>query len=214
MKVFIDFDDVIFNTKKFKRDLIRVFLRNGVTRQEFDNSYYTFQKRAQEWGQYYDPKKQIKVLKKKFYIDQKKLEKDIDELMSDLSAYVFPDVYNFISYFPKRDLFLITYGHVRHQLKKIRRCGINKCFREILIAKRNKIDVIIETCKEHNFKEKEEIIFIDDRPEQLERAEGIKRNITTFRICRPEGRYSDLLCLDKDYEVKNLKQALRILKEK
>jgi len=214
MKIFIDFDDVLFNAKKFKKDLIGVFKKNGITRQEFDNSYYTFQKVAQVEGKYYDPKKQVKVLKKRFEIDTKKLEKDLDKFLKDLKKYVFPDVFDFLSNFSKKDLFLITYGHVRFQKKKIRNSGTNKFFKKILISKDNKINIVLETCKKYGFSpEKESIIIIDDRPEQIEKTEKIRKKIITFRMCRPEGRYSDLLCIDKDWEVKNLKEVSKIIKK-
>lgn len=59
----------------------------------------------------------------------------------------------------------------------------------------------------------EPLILIDDRPDQLETAKKRKKSILTFRLCRPQGRYSDLICLEKDYEVTNLKKILKILKE-
>ena len=213
MKVFIDFDDVIFNAKRFKEDLIRVFLKNGITRSEFENSYYTFQKRAQEWGQHYDPKKQILVLRKKNKIDSKKLNKDLDVFMSNLKGYVFSDAYDFMKVFSKKDLFLITYGHVKFQMKKIESSGVEKYFEKVLVTKNNKIDEIMKMCRKCKFPSEEKIILIDDRPEQLEKAEKEKKSILTFRLCRPEGRYSDLICADKDYEAKNLKEVEKILEK-
>jgi hypothetical protein len=31
-------------------------------------------------------------------------------------------------------------------------------------------------------------------------------------MCRPEGRYSNLICVDKDWEVKNFKEIAKIIK--
>lgn len=212
MKIFVDFDDVIFNAKRFKKDLIKVFLKNGISKSEFNNSYYTFQKRAQEFGQYYNPKKQVEVLRRKNKIDGKKLNRDLDDLLVDLRKYVFPDVENFLKKFYKKDLFLITYGHVVFQMKKIKRAGLQKKFNRVLITKDNKIDKIIKFSKEREFSPKEKIILIDDRPEQLEKAKKKSKSIITFRICRPEGRYSDLICMEKDWEVKNLRSVFGVLK--
>jgi len=211
MKIFIDFDDVIFYTKKFKNDLISIFLKNGVTRQEFENSYYTFQKKAQARGEYYDPKKQIQVLKKRNQIDQRKLSRDIDKFLKSLEKYVFSDVLNFLSHFPKKDLYLITYGHEIFQMKKIKGAGIKKYFKRIIVSKNNKLAIILETAQKDKFSPGEKMILIDDRPEQLERVEQRKKSVITFHMCRPQGRYSDLICADKDYEVKNLKEILSII---
>lgn len=214
MKIFVDFDDVIFNARKFKEDLIHIFLKHGITRRDFENSYYTYSKRAQEFGKYYNPKDQINVLKKKNSIDHKKLNKDIDNFMKDLRVYVFDDFYEFVSAFSKKDLFIITYGHKKFQLAKIRGAKVGRYFREILISKDNKINIVSSVIKKYKFSPgKEDIILIDDRPEQIERTEKKGRKIRTFRMCRPEGRYSDLICLDKDWEVKNLKEAGMIIKK-
>ena len=90
---------------------------------------------------------------------------------------------------------------------------MEKYFNQVLVTKKNKIDKIMEIVKKLNFFNNESVILIDDRPEQLERAEEKKNMITTFRMCRPEGRYSDLICMDKDYEVKNLGEVARIIKK-
>lgn len=214
MKVFIDFDDVIFNAKRFKHDLIRIFLKNGITRSEFDSSYYTFLKKDQDRGKYYDPKSQIRVLRRRSLINHKKLDLEVDALMENLEGYVFPDVPDFLNNFSKKDLFLITYGHVKFQKNKIKGAGIGKYFQKTIISKNNKADDILETVKKIKLSAEEGIILIDDRPDQIERAKRRNKKITAFRMCRKEGRYSDLICLRKDYEVKNLKEALKIIKDK
>jgi FMN phosphatase YigB (HAD superfamily) len=214
MKVFIDFDDVIFNAKRFKNDLIKVFLENGITRSEFDNSYYTFAKKDQDRGKYYDPKSQIQVLRRRRQINHKKLNLKIDDLMGNLERYVFPDVAYFLGNFSKKDLFLITYGHVRFQKNKIKGSGIGKYFRKTIVSKKNKIDDILKIAGKIKLFPEEDIILIDDRPEQIEEVEKRKKKVTTFRMCRKEGRYSDLICLKRDYEVRNLREALKIIKKK
>ncbi len=213
MKVFIDFDDVIFNAKKFKNDLIKIFLKNGITKSEFENSYYTFAKKDQDRRKYYDPKSQIQVLRRRRQINQKKLNLEIDALMKNLEKYVFLDVRDFLDNFPKKDLFLLTYGHVKFQKNKIKGAGIGKYFRKTIISRDNKADDILETAKKIKLPAEEEIILIDDRPEQIERAKRRKKKITAFRMCRKEGRYSDLICFHKDYEVKTLMGVLKIIKK-
>jgi len=213
MKIFIDFDDVIFHAKKFRRDLIGVFRKHGITNQEYENSYYSFKINSKRPGDYYDPKKQIKLLKKRFSIDNAALTKDIDIFLSDLSKYIFPDVYDFLQLFSKNDLFLITYGHPSFQRKKIRNSGIKKYFNKVIVCTGKKINTINEICDEYGISQlTEDVLLIDDHPEQIEMAEKEKM-IRTFHMCRREGRYSDLLCIDKDWEVKNLNEVLKIIKQ-
>lgn len=213
MKIFVDFDDVIFNAKKFKEDLIRVFVRHGITRHEFENSYYTFQKKAQLEGKYYDPKKQIEVLRRRNNIDHLELDRDLDAFMADLGKYVFPDACKFLESYKKKDLYLITYGHVKFQQAKIRGSGLRKYFRRVVISKDDKINIIKKTISRDNFSRGERVILIDDRPEQIEKVEAVRKSVVTFHMCRPEGRYSDLICTAMDYEVKSLKEAAEIIKK-
>ncbi|MFZ2193748.1 MAG: hypothetical protein WAV31_05890, partial [Candidatus Moraniibacteriota bacterium] len=77
MKLFIDFDDVLFNAKKFKTDLINIFIKNGVSKLEFENSYYSFRKKDQALGKYYDLKKQISALKKIKRLNHEKLANEL-----------------------------------------------------------------------------------------------------------------------------------------
>ena len=213
MKIFLDFDDVVFNAKKFKEDLIKIFLKNGISRSEFENSYYTFAKRAQEWGQYYDPKDQVKVLKRRDSINNKKLQKDIQRMMQDLSGYVFKDCHAFLKLFRKEDLYLITYGHIKFQKKKIKGSKIGRFFNGIIVSKGNKIDDIMRVIKKDEFPRDEEIIYIEDRPEQVEQAKKKTKRVIALHMCRPEGRYSNLACEYKDFEVKSLRETVKIVKK-
>lgn len=214
MKIFIDFDDVIFNAKKFRKDLIGIFGKHGITKQEFESSYYSFGKKEEMRGKYYDPRRQIKVLKKKYVVNNERLKKDLDAFLKDLRGYIFPDVRDFLDNFEKKNLFLITYGHAQFQKKKIVNSGMSRCFNKILICRGNKVDIINDVCKKRGITPGEEdILLIDDHPEQIAEAERVRRLIKTFHMCRPQGRFSDLICLEKDYEVRNLKEVLKIIKK-
>lgn len=214
MKIFLDFDDVIFNAKKFRNDLIKVFNKHGITKQEFERSYYAFNRKERAGGEPYDPKSQINVLRKKYAINNAEFRRDVDAFLRDLSRYIFPDVEKFLQSFKKNDLFLITYGHERFQKKKIKNSKIDKYFRKVLVCRDDKISVIMDICRQYGFSpDKEDIILIDDHPEQIEETEKKERIIKTFHMCRPQGRFSDLICLEKDFEVNNLRKALRIIRD-
>jgi FMN phosphatase YigB (HAD superfamily) len=213
MKIFLDFDDVIFNAKRFKKDMINVFFRNGVTKKEFDNSYYTFRKKGRSLVRYYSFKKQIARLGSQKNIDAEKLKSELNSFFGDLKKYVFSDVEPFLSNFSKKDLHLITYGQVDFQGIKIRGTGLRKRFNQIIITKNKKADDMVGLAKRKKFSPKENIIFIDDHPEQIERAMKVRKKIVTFRLRRKEGRYSDLPCPHKDFEKKNLREVLGVIKK-
>ena len=213
MKLFIDFDDVLFNAKKFKTDLINIFIKNGVSKLEFENSYYSFRKKDQALGKYYDLKKQISALKKIKRLDHEKLANELADFTANLESYVFSDVKIFLEKFPKKDLFLVTYGHEKFQKLKIKNSDLKKYFSQIIITKNYKADDIEDVSKKQKFSLDEKIILIDDRPDQIEKVKEQNEKVVTFRLRRKEGRYKDLICKNTDYEIKNLKEALKIIEE-
>jgi hypothetical protein len=213
MKIFIDFDDAIFNTKKFKQDLIGIFKRHGVTEREFKDTYYTFSVKSQSQGRHYDLDLQIKALEESQGVDGKKLKTAVDKFMNNLDAYVFPDVKKFLQKFSRKDLFILSYGQPKFQKSKIRGTGIEKMASRIFITKRKKINVILELARKYAFSKKETILLIDDHPDQFELSEKAKGRIMTLHLCRKEGRYRDLPCERRDYVTKDLMGVAKIIKK-
>jgi FMN phosphatase YigB (HAD superfamily) len=181
MKFFIDFDDVLFNTRDFKKDLIGIFIRNGVSEKQFIEESY--------WDGRYNLEEQIKSVEKKYKIDGEKLRKDTELFFKDLTQYVFMDVVPFLRKINREDLTLISYGDEKIQTEKIKQAGLYGYFDKIVIThdKAEAINKILE--KEGDNDEK--MYFLDDRSEYIE---GVKRalpEIITVLIRRAEGRYPD-----------------------
>lgn len=204
MMMFIDFDDVIFNTKKFKNDLIDIFLLNGITKKEFERSYYS--KDGKSKNDYYDLEKQIDAIMTKKNIDKRKLKKEIRLFMSDLSSYVFDDFYIFTKNFKKKELCLLTYGNEKFQGKKIKGSAIGRYFGTIIITKKNKTKSILYFLKKMKYKN---AVLIDDQPKYIDDAKEKSRNLIAFHMRRPEGRYKRLKSKECDYEAKNFFQILK-----
>ena len=143
MKIFIDFDDVLFNTRDVKKDLISIFIDNGVSEQQFIEESY--------WDGRYNLKEQIISLEQKYKIDGQKLRKELKYFFEDLSKYVFDDVLPFLQKIKKENLFVISYGDKKIQTEKIQQAGIAGYFQEIVITHDkveaiNKILTKIENC--------------------------------------------------------------------
>jgi FMN phosphatase YigB (HAD superfamily) len=213
MKIFIDLDDVILNTKEYKKALRQIFLKNGIPINQFEASYYTLKKIGGETEKYYNPKDQIRRLKKNFKTDVKKMEKEVDGLLSHSKKYLFSDAEWFLKQFKKKDLFLVTYGHERVQSGKIEGAKIGKYFKKIVISRKNKFYEIFEIIKRISIEKNETVMFIDDNPEYLQKIEKKYGFVKTFHMRRPEGRYLDETCKDADFEVNNLREVARIIKK-
>jgi FMN phosphatase YigB (HAD superfamily) len=195
MKFFIDFDDVLFNTKNFKKDLIGIFLRNGVSEKQFVEESY--------WDGRYNLEEQIKSLGNKYQVDTDKLTKDTNNLLNDLSEYVFPDVKKFLKKIRKENLFLISYGDQEIQWRKIEQSGLISSFQEIVITS-DKVKAVEDILKRHKGIKTEGLYFIDDRSKYLDKIKKELPKIITVLIRRAEGRYPDESDNMADIVLKNL----------
>jgi len=213
MKIFLDFDDVLFDTYRFKQKLWAIFMSCGFSRKETEKAAEDISSECfKEKGKIYSPLGHIRNLKKIRNFDDRNLKKEIDGFLAKLSGFVFADCRKFLESFPKNDLYLISYGHGNFQRKKIRGSGLFKYFKKIIIIDGNKVRKVAETAKKEGFLGQKKIILIDDRPENLKKPREIKKQVITLWLRRPEGRYSNSSCFYRGWEARNLKEALEIIK--
>lgn len=201
MKIFIDFDDVLFNTKDFKEDLLAVFVKNGITKEQFKDSY---------WGKTYNLEKQIESIKKEYDVDSEKLEKDINSFLKDLKKYVFQDAHDFVEFVGKDYLFLASYGHKNFQYQKVKNAGLEDSFNQIVVTHNKKSEIIQNIIKEENLKD-ETLYFLDDRIRYIEEVRDVLPEIKTILMKRPEGRYDDEPNKYCDHVAKNLNEVSDII---
>jgi FMN phosphatase YigB (HAD superfamily) len=208
MKIILDFDDVLFNTKAFKRGLISVFKKNGVSEKDFLATYKDYPTLTKKGLLKYDPFRQIKILGERRGINTAKTRRDMLNFLEGCCRHVFKDVAGFLDQFPKNKLFLVSYGHTGFQDKKIEKCGIGKRFKKIMVTDKMKAAAMARFLKRE-----EEIVFIDDRVGQINEVKKYFPNSVTFLLKRKEGRYRDKATNYVNYEVNNLKEILKILKK-
>lgn len=212
MEIFIDFDDVIFNTKKFRDDLADVFFNNGIVRDVYEETYYDPE--DDRSLKVYDPRAQIVRIKKKIDIDEKKLAESIDLFMKDTSVYVFGDFISFVDCFGRENIHVISFGNKDFLEEKIKSSGIRKYADNIFLTDGLKSMIISEMMKMSGEKFKEKLFFIDDRAEQIADIKEKFPQIMTILLKRPEGRYQDTkeekIC---DFEAHDLKEAREIIEK-
>jgi FMN phosphatase YigB (HAD superfamily) len=213
MKIFIDFDDVIFNTKKLKEDLINIYSRGGVSKKQFMETYLDFPKeRKGIIFRIYDPYDQMKKIRNSLGIDTQGIERDFLKIVSQARKYIFKDTTEFLKKFKRNDLYILSYGDNKFQRNKIKNSGVRGYFKKVIITDKMKSFSILETIKKEKINKKDKIYFIDDREKFIS---DVKNNIpgaVTILIRRKEGRYSDPKTKFCDYAIKNLKEAEKIIK--
>jgi FMN phosphatase YigB (HAD superfamily) len=208
LKIFLDFDDVLFNTKAFKGGLINVFKKNGVSEKDFLKTYKDYPTVTRKGLKKYDPFRQIRLLEKKLGIDGAKTERDMLKFLGGGEKFVFPDVKNFLRRFGKKNLFLVSYGHTGFQDKKIENCSLAEYFQKVVVTDKMKAEVIKRLARRE-----EKFFFLDDRADQIEEVKKNFPQSATFLVKRKEGRYNDRRTEHIDYVIKNLKEGLKILKK-
>ncbi|MDD5464183.1 MAG: hypothetical protein PHP62_03470 [Candidatus Moranbacteria bacterium] len=211
MKIFIDFDDVIFNTKKFREDLEALFDLNGVSKEIFQKYY--IDPNDQRAIKTFNPWLQVKRISGNVDIDTDKLTKAIDAFVLDVSAYVFEDVLEFTKTFGSKNICVVSYGDLEFQNKKINSSKIGEYLDNIVVTKNLKSEIISKIIVEDNLEKNEEIFFLDDRIEQIRDVKEKFPEVISILVKRPEGRYQEMQKEDCcDYEVHNLKEVQEIIK--
>jgi phosphoglycolate phosphatase-like HAD superfamily hydrolase len=212
MKIFIDFDDVLFNTAKFRQVFEELFITAGLTNEQFQETYQ--QARKNEQGiDGYNFNKHIKLIGELDDVNGTELRKSINTFLESTKKYLFPDVMSFLEKYKDdgHELFLVSFGSDNFQMKKIEGSGIQKNFTEIKIGQIDKaaeIQVIIE---EYNLDMKEPMIFIDDRIEQIEEVKTELPDIQTILLQRSEGRYKFEVNQYCDYQCQTLQEVIKTL---
>ncbi|PIP28196.1 MAG: hypothetical protein COX29_02535 [Candidatus Moranbacteria bacterium CG23_combo_of_CG06-09_8_20_14_all_35_22] len=210
MKIFLDFDDVLFNTKKFIQDEIDIFRKYGISEEIFKKHYYQYGKNKKgKIIKKYNLKKQLQGIKKELNINIDNIENELRIFLSIVSRYIFSDTVLFLKQFERKELFLISYSKTEFQKLKIKNSGLANYFEKIKITNGNKEEEMLKFIGKNK---KEELFFIDDRVDYILKVKKKIPQIKTILLKRKEGRYDNEKNKYCDFVAKNLKQALKIIK--
>jgi FMN phosphatase YigB (HAD superfamily) len=207
MKIIIDFDDVLFNTAEFKKELVRVFEKNSVSAEEFNRSYNACAENIGKGLVRRNVYAQIGFLQKKLGIDGEKLKNDLDGFLRDTSRFVFSDAGEFFDWFKKDDLILFSFGGSEFEKRKIINSGLAPFFGKIIFTGETK------SVREIGLAAGEKFVFIDDRTEHIENIKNEMPACATILLKRKEGRYDSPKTKYVDFEAENLMEADRAIKK-
>lgn len=213
MKIFVDFDDVLFNTKDFLYDIEDIFKKNGISEKIFRRYYKDgSEKKGDEKVRKYNPKEQIKRIKAAGF-ETKKAEKEISRLLKHTSKYIFADGIAFLKKLKEEELYIVSFGEKRFQGEKIKNSGIGKYFKKILIVDVSKAVGIKKVLSKKNIEPGEALIFLDDRVKFLRDIKKSYPGMVTFHMIREEGRFSDSKNKYCDFQVKDFNEVIKFIEE-
>lgn len=188
----LDFDHTLFQTSAFRDDLKELFLKHGVTEDDYVAAEGEAIRGAQ--GNYYDYTVQLHVqtLEKKGYtISKKEIVNEVDELLKN-NMYVYDDTIFFLQELKKNDesIILLTAGNESFQMDKIRSINIQDYFDEIVCVRGEK-----EKYVESVYTPTEPIFFIND---------SLKENVAV------KNQRDDVYVITKWNPRKNSKEELKL----
>lgn len=208
MLIFLDFDDVLFNTNKFKDGYFELFKKKGVSREIFEKFYYNS---TTDKVERYRPVSHVKRVCKELKLNYSDFKKDVLEFVGNTSEYIFKDTVNFLDNFYKKELCLVSFSKTDFQKLKIMNSGVADYFFNIKIVNELKGGVINKVIKSKKVKNNQTFYFIDDRVEHLTDAKIKNPNLVTILLLRKEGRYKDRKNKYCDYKASNFSEVLKII---
>ncbi|MEA2098185.1 MAG: hypothetical protein U9P70_03885, partial [Patescibacteria group bacterium] len=137
------------------------------------------------------------------------VEKEVSLILDDLSEFVYPDFFDFVKNFDKKDLILLSFGTIDFQGMKIKNSDIVSYFQEIIITNKDKTENLKNILKKNKDKK---IFFIDDKAEQIDIIKEKLPQIIAMKMERSQGRHINTESKLADYVVKDLNEAKNICK--
>ncbi len=203
MKLFVDFDNTIFDTHhKFLDAFFGVFENYGVSREIFEETLPHFSKTALQSGKCYSPERHIKIINKHTgkNISEDIFLQEMSEFLEKLENFVFEDFYEFVNQYNKGDLIILSYGEEKFQTQKIIGSGVEQFFTDTIITQGDKA-IEIEKYMQ-NFSE-ESAVLIDDKLGYFESVKKLSIDTKTVHIVRGDNKCeSGAFC---DYHAKDLR---------
>ncbi len=156
----IDFDDTLFNTKRFK-DARRAKLRSlGISDEVCYSSYVLARKDAQGKMTYSD-KAHAQCLGS-YGFDTAEVFSLLESITKQAHTFLFTETINFLQILKQKqeEIVVLSLGEEEFQKRKIEASGIMPFVDTVFTVNTTKKDIIKQICKRHK---KESIYFINDK---------------------------------------------------
>lgn len=208
MRVYLDLDNTLLATRIFYHEYYReLLLAEGNTEREIEASYKFFANGTTLLGEFFSPRRQMEILGWR-EVTKERVLAEIENILRKKRGFIFPEVVSVLMELRRRGmtLILLTFGDEEFQKQKIIASGIAHHFDEIKITGSDKTEIVLGD------REGEEIVFVDDKGEFMERLSE-RNDIQTFHICRRE--MGALVCekgkCPAEHEIESLEELLKFI---
>ena len=194
MVLFLDFDDTLFNTKKFNEALARSGLnKHGITSNIFLETYDAVKVTHTSESGYYNLDEHVELLAKYGNGGAAEIKTSMfDFARKKAKDFIFSDALPFLEAHKKYApvLITLTHGESEYQKHKIAWSGIQKYFKDtILTSGATKGECIKKYMSQHDGHEK--ALLLDDRGSWITEAVQKNETLIPVQMRRSDGRYHD-----------------------
>lgn len=202
MNYYIDFDGTLYDTTKFKKDILKTLAKTCYSQNKklrYGNLLIDATAALNEKN--LDFYELCLYMSNKYDIDNYLLYDAINKILDNGTKYLYSDTIKFLSKLKeeKNNVYLLTYStqnSINFQKRKVDGSGLNDFFDEIYITSKPKYTLNIDY---------KNGIFIDDNPRELLGLYGTNP-VEVIRIKRKFGKYSKRPLEIKVKEITNLTQ--------
>ncbi|MFC1623312.1 hypothetical protein ACFL16_02835 [Patescibacteria group bacterium] len=205
--ILLDFDEVVFDLRRFSGDLRSLFVECGIPR-GFLESYYSRKNPRMDH-----------TMSKTFYllsnlktlldvdVDIDNLQMIVGEFLDTASTYVFDDVWGFLEKYSDKNIHILTYGCPHFQDLKIKHSRIFSVINGYVIKTTSKKSQALR----NSGIDLRGSIFIDDRVKYIDDVKKSFPVIDTFWMERPTCPRRDEASGNCDFSVSSLKEISNII---
>lgn len=207
MRIFIDLDDVLMDTRAFKEVFFEAFAAFGVSKDIVRKAYLD----TRETKESYNLRDHLHNISKSVPgLNIKDAGKELLVFSRRSAEFIFPDAISFLTYLRENGwrAELVSTGDKKMQLGKIKALGIENFFARIHFADSNKKSRWVRTALHHP---KDFFVFLDDKAEAVDDVKKEFPESAAIQILR---RKNQKKSAGADAIVENLKEARKILSEK
>lgn len=211
MKIFLDFDDTLFDTNAFFVNVQDIFEEFGISKEISLKSYQEIKAEFPGGGWCYSFGRHIEKMKQYVSFDEESLQDRLTICSANTERFLFSDVKDFLLSLKKNGhtLFILSFGDTQFQSAKIAGAGISQFIERNIITDKDKAVALRGEINDNG----EGVWFFDDRMKYIESVKRVFPEIKTVLVKREERRYqeeeSNEFC---DYIVSDLVEIERILK--
>lgn len=204
--IILDFDGVLFDDARFKKDVWRVFRRFGIPHHVHQSAYA--ETKARYGGYRHDA--HLRLIKRRLpAVDIVRVNRALGALLARSSRYLYHDALPFLTALrQKGEILALASNGYAFQRHKFRASGIGGFFKNVVIRDRPKSEAI--KALKRRFRN-EHVVFLDDKKSVVEE---VKRHVPYAAVIQVLRRRSQQRSARADAVVSNLAAARRVIEQK